>query len=195
MRPTPDKFRDRVIAAAEAALKANGSVGPLELFQSMRLLHPIHFDGWRKGNAHYRDLEQWIQVGPEKFEKTLRYFAEWVSTRGLRPIEASYTRRTARGIEPLPVTADGNPEREKFYRNHYAPAELTGPKSTRLAEQLTKPPDLVDAGLSLTANRHQLRHGRFRWTSASTSLTIFTSSAICQSNMPTRMKSAPPLKA
>ena len=52
--PTSDPFRDRVIAAAEAALKAGGSVGPLELFQEMRLLHAIHFEGWRTGNAPYR---------------------------------------------------------------------------------------------------------------------------------------------
>jgi len=31
-------FRDRVRAAAEAALEAGGSVGPLELLQQMRLL-------------------------------------------------------------------------------------------------------------------------------------------------------------
>jgi len=45
-----DTFRDRVIAAAEAALKAGGSVGPLELFQHMGLLHPVHVKGWRKSN-------------------------------------------------------------------------------------------------------------------------------------------------
>ncbi len=136
-------FRDRVIAAAEAALEAGGSVGPLELFQHMGLLQPVHFEGWRKGNEHYRVLEAGIQVGPEKFEKALRYFGEWVQARGLRPIEASYTRRTPRGVEPLQVTADGNPEREKFYRTHYAPAELTERKTRQLAEKLTKPPDLV----------------------------------------------------
>ena len=139
----PDNFRDRVIAAAEAALKAGGSVGPLELFQYMRLLHPVHVEGWRKGNEHYRVLEPWIQVGPEKFEKTLRHFAEWVRARGLHPITASYSRRSPGGIEQLQVTADGDPEREKFYRTHYAPADLTERKTRQLAEKLTKPPDLV----------------------------------------------------
>jgi len=122
--PSADRFRDRVIAAAEAALKNGGSVGPLELLQHMGLLHPVHVAGWRKGNEHYRVLEPWIQVGPEKFQKTLRYFAEWVKARGLRPIQASYNRRTPSGTEHLQVTADGNPESEKFYRTHYAPAEL-----------------------------------------------------------------------
>jgi hypothetical protein len=143
MNAPSDKFRDRVIAAAEAALQAGGSVGPLELFQHMGLLHPSHLEGWRTGNEHYRVLEKWIQAGPAKFEKTLRHFAEWVQARGLRPIEAAYTRRTPGGIEPLQVTADGNPEREKFYRTHYAPAELSARKTQQLAAKLTKPPDLV----------------------------------------------------
>lgn len=143
MNTQPDRFRERVVAAAEAALKAHGSVGPLELFQHMGLLLPIHFDGWRKGNEHYRVLERWIQIGPDKFAKALRHFGEWVQTHGLRPIEASYTRRTPHGIEQLQVTADGNPEHEKFYRIHYAPAELTERKTKQLAEKLSKPPDLV----------------------------------------------------
>ncbi len=83
-----NKLKERVIRAAEAALKANGSVGPLELFQYMGLLQPVHVESWRKGNEYYRTLERWIQVGPEKFQKTLQYFQEWVQKRGLRPIKA-----------------------------------------------------------------------------------------------------------
>lgn len=134
---------DRIYAAAEATLKTNGSVGPLELFQEMRLLHPVHFDGWRRDSQHYRVLEDWIQVGQEKFDLVLRYFGEWARERGLCPIEASYTRRTPRGIEQLRVTADGNPEDEKFYRMHYVPAELTEPQRKKLAGKLEGPPDLV----------------------------------------------------
>jgi hypothetical protein len=143
MNAQADALRDRVRTAAEGALEDGGSVGPLELLQYMRLLQPVHFEGWRNGNEHYRVLEEWIQVGPAKFEKTLLYFAEWVKERGLRPIEAPYTRRTPRGAEQLRVTADGNPEREKFYRTHYIPAELSERKTRKAAEKLAKPPDLV----------------------------------------------------
>ena len=96
MNMPTDKFRDRVLAAAEAALKAGGSVGPLGLFQYMRFLNPGHVESWRKGNEFYRVLEEHIQVGPEKFEKTLRHFGEWVQARGLRPVAATYSRRTPR---------------------------------------------------------------------------------------------------
>ncbi len=136
-------FQQRVVQAAEAVLERSGSIGPLELFQEMRLLQPIHFEGWRKGNEHYRVLQEWIQVGPEKFQKAIQHFQEWVKQRGLRPVEAAYTRRGLRGLELLQVTEDGHPKWEKFYRTHYAPADLSEKKTARLAGKLTKAPELV----------------------------------------------------
>jgi hypothetical protein len=141
--PAYGNFQERVVQAAESALKRHGSVGPLELFQAMLLLQPVHFEGWRKGNEHYRVLEQWIQVGPEKFQKAVRYFQEWATQRGLRTIEAAYTRRGPGGIETLQVTANGDPESEKFYRTHYTPADLGEKKTARLAAKLNQAPDLV----------------------------------------------------
>ncbi len=88
----------------------------------------LYHTGWRRGSQHYRVLEDWIQIGQEKFDLVIRYFGEWARERGLRAIEAFYTRRTPRGVEQLQVTADGNPEDEKFYRTHYVPADLTEPQ-------------------------------------------------------------------
>jgi hypothetical protein len=136
-------FQKRVEQAAEAVLKRNGSVGPLDLFQEMGLLQPVHVEGWRKGNEHYRVLEKWIRVGPEKFQKTINHFQEWVKQRGLRPIEAGNTRRGPAGIEQLRVTEDGDPEWERFYRTHYVPADITKKKTARLATKLNRPPELV----------------------------------------------------
>jgi hypothetical protein len=141
--PVYNNFQERVELAAETALKRNGSVGPLELLQEMRLLHPAHVECWRKGNEHYRTLQPWIQVGPEKFQKTIRHFQDWVKQRGLRPIEAAHTRRGHGGIEPLHVTENGDPEWEKFYRTYYAPADLPEKKTARIAAKLNRPPELV----------------------------------------------------
>ena len=103
--PTYSNFQERVVQAAESALKRHGSVGPLELFQQMLLLHPVHFDGWRKGNEYYRVLEPWIQVRSEKFQKAIRYFQEWVAQRGLRTIEAACDELLMRGTERLEARA------------------------------------------------------------------------------------------
>jgi hypothetical protein len=140
---TYSNFQERVVQAAEAVLRRDGSVGPLELLQQMRLLQPVHVEGWRKGNEHYRVLQQWIQVGPEKFQKTIRHFQEWAKQRGLRTVEAAYTRRGPGGLEPLRVTEDGDPEWETFYRTHYVPADLPEKKAARLTAKLNKPPELV----------------------------------------------------
>lgn len=133
----------RVAQAAESVLKRDGHVGPLELFQEIAWLQPVHVEGWRKGNEYCQVLEQWIQVGQKKRDKAVHHFHEWVKSRGLRPIEASYSRQSPRGIEPLQVTENGDPEQEKFYRTHYAPADLSEKKTARLAGKLKKAPDLV----------------------------------------------------
>ncbi len=46
---SPAKLRERVFRAAEALLNRSGNVGPLELFQEMGLLQPVHFEAWRNG--------------------------------------------------------------------------------------------------------------------------------------------------
>lgn len=138
-----NNFQERVLQAAETTLERKGSVGPLELFQQMGLLQAVHVEGWRKGNEHYPVLEKWIQAGPEKFRKTIKHFEEWVKERGLRPIEAAYTRRGPGGVEELRVTEQGDPASEKFYRTHYAPADLSEKKTARLADKLKRPPELV----------------------------------------------------
>jgi hypothetical protein len=42
--PPYNNFQERVERAAEATLKRNGSVGPLELFQEMRLQRPARLE-------------------------------------------------------------------------------------------------------------------------------------------------------
>jgi hypothetical protein len=143
LSPPYANFQERVLNAAQEVLSRDGSVGPLELLQQMRMLQPVHFDGWRNGSEDYLVLEEWIQVGPEKFQKVINHFQQWVHARGLCPVEAAYSRKGARGVEPLRVTRDGDPEREKFYRTHYAPPDLSKRKAAKLAGKLSKPPDLV----------------------------------------------------
>ncbi len=136
-------LQERVVQAAEAVLKRNGSVGPLELFQELRWLNPVHLEAWQKGNEFYPVLEKWIHVGSGKRDRAIQSFLDWAKQRGLRPIEATYARHGARGVEALQVTRDRDEAGEKFFRTHYAAADLSVKKSARLAKKLNKPPDLV----------------------------------------------------
>lgn len=141
--PSQANLQARVVEAAESVLKHGGSVGPLELFQRLGWLQPVHVEAWRKGNEHYRVLEQWIQVGQGKRKRAVHHFNEWAKQRSLRPVEVPYTRQSRRGIEALQVTEDGQPERERFYHTVYAPADLSKRKTARLTEKLNKTPELV----------------------------------------------------
>ena len=49
--------------AAESALKRHGSFGPLELFQAMLLLQPVHFEGWRNGKENHRLASEVVARG------------------------------------------------------------------------------------------------------------------------------------
>ena len=139
----PSVLRERVRRAAEAVLETNGAVGPLELFCQMQLLQTVHLKNWQNGREYCQTLEQWIQGSPEKRQKSLQYFLEWVQEKGLQPITASYIRSGPRKSEPLQVTNSGDPEEEQFFRTHYAPSNLSPPREKRLKEKLNKAPEIV----------------------------------------------------
>jgi hypothetical protein len=133
----------RVVRAAEAVLKRNGSVGPLDLFVEMRWLPGSHLENWRKGKPDHENLQRWIQAGPAKQQKSLDHFRDWVQQNLLQPIAADYTRRGPGGVEVLRVTEGGDPATETFFKTHYAPGHLSPKQSARLEKKLKKTPDLV----------------------------------------------------
>lgn len=139
----PGSIQERVVRAAEAVLEREGNVGPVELFQELRWLSPFDVKCWRKGDDEHRTLEPWIHVGPAKFQSAIRCFNDWAQGRGLRALETPYQRQDPQGIEALQVSESGDPQREKFYRTHYVPADLSAGQSKRVAEKLRKAPDLV----------------------------------------------------
>lgn len=146
-------LQQRVHRAAEQCLERDGAVGPLELLQQMLFLQPVHFQGWQKGNPYYAALEPHIQCGPAKLEKTYQHFQAWVRQRGLVPVEVPYRRWTPGGPEILPVTADGDVARERFFRTRYAPAEQTEKKAKKLRDKLDKAPELVVYELTSPASQ------------------------------------------
>lgn len=143
MSQSSSSLTERVVTAAERALKRGGSVGPLELLQEIGFLYSGHVDSWRRGVPALTPIEPHIQCGAAKLEQVYRIFAEWAAAKGLKTVEAEYSRRGVSGVEALQVTADGSDERQRFFRTHYAPAGMTEKKSERLQQKLTKTPDLV----------------------------------------------------
>lgn len=141
-RQTAD-LRERVVEAAGAALKRDGAVGPLELLQQLGFLHFRHVQQWRTGNPHYQTLESHIQCGEKKLNQSFEYFFEWIAHKNLEPVAASYALAKRHASEPLRITADGDPQREEFFRTQYRPADLSPAKKQRLEKKLNKPPDLV----------------------------------------------------
>lgn len=146
-------LQERVHRAAEQCLERDGAVGPLELLQQMLFLQPVHFQAWQKGHPHYVALEPHIQCGPAKLEKTHQCFADWVRRHGLLPMEVQYRRLTPNGPEALAITADGDVERERFFRTRYAPAEMTQKKARKLLDKLDKSPELVAYELTSPVSR------------------------------------------
>ena len=143
MAQSSSQLRERVLSAAENALKHNGSVGPLELLQELGFLYPGHVNDWRKGAPQYTVIEPRIQCGAAKLAEVYRVFAEWAAAKGMKTVEAEYSRRGVGGVAALQVTVDGSDEHERFFRTHYASAELSEKKTERLQQKLTKAPDLV----------------------------------------------------
>ena len=143
MSQSSSQLRERVVVAAERALKRGGSVGPLELLQELGFLYSGHVDGWIRGIPQLTPLEPHIQCGAAKLAEVYRTLASWAEVKGLKTIEAEYSRRGVGGVEALQVTVDGHEERERFFRTHYASGELSPKKAERLQQKLTKVPDLV----------------------------------------------------
>ncbi len=152
-RGATNDLQQRVRRAAEQCLERDGAVGPLELLQQMLFLQPVHFQAWQKGNPYYAGLEPHIQCGPAKLEKTYQHFHDWVRQQGLAPVEVPYRRLTPNGPEILPVTADGDVERERFFRTRYAPAELTDKKAKKRLDKLDKAPEVVVYELTSPASQ------------------------------------------
>ncbi len=137
------KLRDRVIDSAEAVLERNGAVGPIELFEQMGFLSPVHVNQWKQGNPHCEALEAHVQCGQKKRDQTFKVFFEWVAEKKLEPIEATYSSASHSGAQSLKITVDGDAEKEAFFRTQFRPANLSDAKQQRLKKKLTKTPDLV----------------------------------------------------
>jgi hypothetical protein len=129
-------LEERVLSSAEAVLTNQKYVSPIDVLVTMRLLEPVHVEGWRKGR--YDSLESTIQANPAKVAQSLAIFRRWAESKGLQSIETEYVRLSREGTVPLQFTIDGDPDRERMYRTHYVSPALSDKKKTQLKEKLSK---------------------------------------------------------
>lgn len=134
------RLERRVARAAHEALAAHGCVRPLDVLTGLGWLHPVHEKPWRQRRVP--DLEQLVQVGPEKIASALELLTRWATARGLEPREARYVARS-RGRERLRFSARGEEALERRFRTHWLSPGLTDDERARLMEQQDGPPELV----------------------------------------------------
>lgn len=134
------RLEARVARAAEEALGKQKSVAPVDVLIGLGWLHPVHLDPWRQRRV--TDLEQLVQVGPEKVALAMELLSRWATARGLEPSEAEYLARSwAR--EPLRFSAGGDEAIERAFRTHWLSPELDDRERAQLTERQNRPPELV----------------------------------------------------
>jgi len=139
-----DKLARRVARAAEEALQERKFVTPIDVLTGLGWLHPVNLDPWRQRRV--ADLEQLVQVRPEKIALAMEAFRRWAMGRGLEPSEAEYPART-RTREPLRFSSGGEEAVERAFRTHWFSPELTeterGRERERLSERQARSRELV----------------------------------------------------
>ena len=131
---------DRVAAAAQDALAAEGYVSAVDVLLRIRWLDPSWEKRWRQGQIGC--LEEGIQTNPARLGEMLTLLREWAGRLGLEPREAEYQSRSPRP-ERLRFSRDGDPAQEATYRTHWLSPALSDKKRARLAAAASKPPELV----------------------------------------------------
>jgi hypothetical protein len=133
-------LKRRVAHAAEEALARQGLVTPIDVLIGLGWLHPVHLDPWRQRRVS--DLEQLIQVGPEKVALALSLLDRWGRARGLTPSEGEYLARS-RTPKPLRFSAAGDPAVERAFRTQWLAPELSDRQRARRSQRQSRAPELV----------------------------------------------------
>jgi len=132
-----------VVRAAEAALAQRRYVSAVDVFVGLGWLAPSHVDAWRQGRVEC--LERTVQANLSEVSTAMRLLRRWAESRGLAASETSYVAWT-RDRRTLRFSVSGEPAIERTYRPHWVSPELSAAKRRRLAEQQSRPPDLVVIG-------------------------------------------------
>lgn len=134
------RIEQRVVSAAEAALADKHYVSAIDVLIGVGWLHQSRVAEWRQGRLPC--LESGITANLSKISTAMIAFRKWARRRGLHASETGYVART-RDRRPLRFSVSGDPAIERLYRTHWVSPELSERKQQRLAERVSRPPDLV----------------------------------------------------
>ena len=130
MTPSNRKaLEGRVVAAAEAALRAKYAVSAVDVLLGTGALSLDDFSAWRKGRIPF--LESVVNMNLKRISCAMSMFRKWAVSRGLKPSETAYVRYGRGPKRELRFSKYGNANVERLYRTHYVPA-LAEQKKQRL---------------------------------------------------------------
>jgi hypothetical protein len=136
----PKRLERRVARVAAETLEERRFITPIDVLIGLGWLHPVHLDPWRQRRVD--DLEQLVQVGPEKIAVAIESLRDWAIARGLVRSEVEYLARS-RTRQPLRFSALGDEAIERAFRTHWLSPELSERERARLSERQTRAPELV----------------------------------------------------
>jgi hypothetical protein len=136
--PEQPKLQRRVAEAAEAALRTQRYVAPVDVLVGLRWLASATVEDWRQGRLS--PLAQALPVDAAKVRSVFGYLRDWARGRGLQPSDAGYLAGT-RDRRPL-VFADDD-RLQQLFRTHWLSPELSDRQRERIETRQNRAPDLV----------------------------------------------------
>lgn len=140
----PDGLNERVIAAAEAALRHESAVSAFDVLTRMGWLYPGHVDLWLRRHPSYPHIEAWMQSRRPRRVNVIRHFEAWAQAAGLVRVPQRYLPKTLWDKDQeLQITPDGDPAMEALYRTAFARPETAAKRSDQAASAEPAKTELV----------------------------------------------------
>jgi hypothetical protein len=133
-------LEDRVSKAAEAVMREQDHVSPIDVFIGIGWLDASLLAGWRQGRADC--LEGVVRSNPGRVSEAMKLLSDWAARKGLQPSETRYFARNAQRNE-LRFSVSGDAAIESLYRTHWISPKLSEKQRERLQEKASRPPELV----------------------------------------------------
>jgi hypothetical protein len=134
------KLEQRVRQAAEEALSEKAYVSALDVLVGMCWLAPSNVDAWRQTRIDY--LERVINANLSRISEAMHLFRSWAAAKGLLASQTDYVARQP-GRPALRFSKSGDANIERQYRTHWVSPNLKEKARQRLAEKMSRPPELV----------------------------------------------------